>query len=238
MHPLPRDRHSLPSRLSDQHSRPLLFLSNHLPCISWFIIGENIWTDTHDSVEVARLALRLYGVDHKLKEWSVFEEMLEQLYRTAKQHVRKRNVVRPRQFVLIDALTELETTANELTSPRHGSLAWPGPNLIFVGVRLPRRCERDAVPIGQNHALTRKCHGSERFGIRCRLRCGPWSRFRRWIIERAMRPTINGLDVDDSRCVKERLEETMSTGPGPKALMTFPICYGAAIYTWTTWKRG
>ena len=28
-----------------------------------------------------------------------------------------------------------------------------------------------------------------------------------------MKPTINGLDVDDSRCVKERLEKTMLTGP-------------------------
>ena len=73
MHPLPRDRHFLPSRLSGRYSQPLFFLRNHLPRISWFIIGENIWTDTLDSVEVARFALRLYNVDHKLKERSVFE---------------------------------------------------------------------------------------------------------------------------------------------------------------------
>ena len=31
--------------------------------------------------------------------------------------------------------------------------------------------------------------------------------------EQAVRSTINGLDVEDSRCVKERLEKTMLTGP-------------------------
>ena len=86
--------------------------------------------------------------------------MLEELHHI----VNVRNVVFPLRFALTDAWPELGTTASEVTSPRHGSLARPGhcrTNLIFVGVRLPRGCEQSVVPIGQDHPPTRKCHDSE-----------------------------------------------------------------------------
>lgn len=71
----------------------LYFLRNRqrrlsLRFLSWFILGENIQTDTHDSIEDARSALRLYKAYHEFEERGVFDEKLEELYRAGKRHVR------------------------------------------------------------------------------------------------------------------------------------------------------
>ncbi|KAF9228724.1 hypothetical protein BS17DRAFT_724469 [Gyrodon lividus] len=54
--------------------------------LSWFVLGENIQTDTHDSIEDARSALRLYKAYHEFEEREVFDEKLEELYRAGKQY--------------------------------------------------------------------------------------------------------------------------------------------------------
>ncbi|KAG9318200.1 ubiquitin carboxyl-terminal hydrolase-domain-containing protein [Chiua virens] len=69
----------------------LYFLRNRqrrlsLRFLSWFILGENIQTETHDSIEDARSALRLYKAYHEFEERGVFDEKLEELYRAGKQH--------------------------------------------------------------------------------------------------------------------------------------------------------
>ncbi|KAG1748914.1 PAB-dependent poly-A-specific ribonuclease subunit PAN2 [Suillus paluster] len=54
--------------------------------LSWFVLHEHIQTDTHDSIEDARSALRLYKAYHDFEERGVFDEKLEQLYREGKQY--------------------------------------------------------------------------------------------------------------------------------------------------------
>ena len=94
----------------------LYFLRNRhrrlsLRFLSWFVLGENIQTETHDSIEDARSALKLYKAYHEFEERGVFDDKLEELYRAGKQHVRDvlLNWVLASR-VLIDAWTELETT--------------------------------------------------------------------------------------------------------------------------------
>ncbi|KAG1718919.1 PAB-dependent poly-A-specific ribonuclease subunit PAN2, partial [Suillus occidentalis] len=54
--------------------------------LSWFVLHEHIQTDTHDSIEDARSALRLYKAYHDFEERGVFDEKLEELYREGKQY--------------------------------------------------------------------------------------------------------------------------------------------------------
>lgn len=69
----------------------LSFLRNRqlsLHFFSWFVLGENIQTETHDLIEDARSALKLYKAYHEFEERGVFDENLEELYRAGKQHAR------------------------------------------------------------------------------------------------------------------------------------------------------
>ncbi|KAA1471282.1 PAB-dependent poly-A-specific ribonuclease subunit PAN2 [Dentipellis sp. KUC8613] len=54
--------------------------------LSWFILGETIQTDTHDSIEDARSALMLYKAYHEFEEKGTFDEKLEELYREGKKY--------------------------------------------------------------------------------------------------------------------------------------------------------
>lgn len=54
--------------------------------LSWFVLHEHIQTDTHDSIEDARSALRLYKAYHDFEDRGVFDEKLEELYREGKQY--------------------------------------------------------------------------------------------------------------------------------------------------------
>lgn len=55
--------------------------------LSWFVLHEHIQTDTHDSIEDARSALRLYKAFQDFEGRGVFDEKLEELYREGKQYV-------------------------------------------------------------------------------------------------------------------------------------------------------
>jgi PAB-dependent poly(A)-specific ribonuclease subunit 2 len=55
--------------------------------LSWFVLGENIQTDTHDSVEDARSALMLYNAYQEFEEQGIFDEKLDELYREGPKHV-------------------------------------------------------------------------------------------------------------------------------------------------------
>ena len=57
--------------------------------LSWFVLGEQIQQDTHDSIEDARSALMLYKAYHEFEERGVFDEKLEELYREGRKHVSK-----------------------------------------------------------------------------------------------------------------------------------------------------
>ncbi|KDR81497.1 hypothetical protein GALMADRAFT_239478 [Galerina marginata CBS 339.88] len=53
--------------------------------LSWYILGEHIQTDTHDSIEDARSALRLYNAYQQFEEQGIFDQKLEEIYREGRQ---------------------------------------------------------------------------------------------------------------------------------------------------------
>ncbi|KAJ6525112.1 ubiquitin carboxyl-terminal hydrolase-domain-containing protein [Mycena sp. CBHHK59/15] len=55
--------------------------------LSWFVLHENIQTDTHDSIEDARSALNLYKAYHDFEEQGIFDQKLEELYKEGRQYV-------------------------------------------------------------------------------------------------------------------------------------------------------
>lgn len=71
----------------------LYFLPNRqrrlsLRFLAWFVLGENIQTDTHDSIEDALSALRLYKAYQASESAGTFDEKLDELYREGKKYVR------------------------------------------------------------------------------------------------------------------------------------------------------
>lgn len=69
----------------------LYFLRNRqrrlsLRFLSWYVLGENIQTETHDSIEDAWSALRLYKAFQEFEERGVFDEKLDELYREGRQY--------------------------------------------------------------------------------------------------------------------------------------------------------
>lgn len=55
--------------------------------LSWYILGEHIQTETHDSIEDARSALRLYNAYHEFEADDMFDQKLEEIYREGRQYV-------------------------------------------------------------------------------------------------------------------------------------------------------
>ncbi|KAL1747522.1 ubiquitin carboxyl-terminal hydrolase-domain-containing protein [Schizophyllum fasciatum] len=54
--------------------------------LAWFVLHEQIQTDTHDSIEDARSALALYKAYHTFEAEGTFDKKLEELYREGKQY--------------------------------------------------------------------------------------------------------------------------------------------------------
>ncbi|EJF62633.1 hypothetical protein DICSQDRAFT_154466 [Dichomitus squalens LYAD-421 SS1] len=54
--------------------------------LTWFVLKENIQTDTHDSIEDALSALKLYKVHLQLEADGTFDKKLEELYREGRQY--------------------------------------------------------------------------------------------------------------------------------------------------------
>ncbi|KAJ7184324.1 ubiquitin carboxyl-terminal hydrolase-domain-containing protein [Mycena filopes] len=78
--------------------------------LSWFVLRENIQTDTHDSIEDARSALNLYKAYHDFEEQGVFDQKLEELYKEGRQY----NFKPPPPPDSGSAAPSLESTANQL----------------------------------------------------------------------------------------------------------------------------
>ncbi|KAF8969950.1 ubiquitin carboxyl-terminal hydrolase-domain-containing protein [Flammula alnicola] len=53
--------------------------------LSWYILGEHIQTDTHDSIEDARSALRLYNAYHEFEAQGIFDQKLDEIYKEGRQ---------------------------------------------------------------------------------------------------------------------------------------------------------
>ncbi|KAF8479133.1 PAB-dependent poly-A-specific ribonuclease subunit PAN2 [Russula ochroleuca] len=54
--------------------------------LSWFVLHENIQTDTHDSIEDARSALMLYTAYEDFEAQGILDEKLDELYREGRKH--------------------------------------------------------------------------------------------------------------------------------------------------------
>lgn len=79
--------------------------------LSWFVLHENIQTDTHDSIEDARSALQLYKAYQDFEEQGVFDQKLEALYKEGRQYVRRTSSTFCRKRNR-RSLTELQTSAS------------------------------------------------------------------------------------------------------------------------------
>lgn len=55
--------------------------------LTWYILKEQIQVDTHDSIEDARSALRLYKAHIKSEEERTFDDVLDELYREGRRLV-------------------------------------------------------------------------------------------------------------------------------------------------------
>lgn len=71
----------------------LYFLKNRqrrlsLRFLTWFVLDEHIQQDTHDSIEDARCALKLYNAFQSFEEQGVFDQKLDELYKEGRQYVR------------------------------------------------------------------------------------------------------------------------------------------------------
>ena len=94
-----------------------------LKFLTWFVLGENIQTDTHDSIEDARSALRLYKAYHEFEEDGTFDEKLEELYREGKANVcLPCGKVRDAQLMVLSSpITELEAACFCVASTGRGT---------------------------------------------------------------------------------------------------------------------
>ncbi|KDQ59577.1 hypothetical protein JAAARDRAFT_77653 [Jaapia argillacea MUCL 33604] len=52
--------------------------------LTWFVLKENIQTETHDSIEDAHAALRLFKAYHEFEEKGIFDQRLDELYKEGK----------------------------------------------------------------------------------------------------------------------------------------------------------
>jgi hypothetical protein len=55
--------------------------------LSWFVLHQNIQTDTHDSIEDARSALMLYTAYQDFEDHGILDEKLDELYREGRKQV-------------------------------------------------------------------------------------------------------------------------------------------------------
>jgi hypothetical protein len=55
--------------------------------LSWFVLHQNIQTDTHDSIEDARSALMLYTAYQDFDAQGILDEKLDELYREGRKNV-------------------------------------------------------------------------------------------------------------------------------------------------------
>lgn len=85
--------------------------------LSWFVLGEHIQQETHDSIEDARSALRLYNAFQAFEEQGIFDQKLEELYKEGRQFVRAESTFSHWPTLTWISMKELQTTY----SPRPSS---------------------------------------------------------------------------------------------------------------------
>lgn len=82
-----------------------------LKFLSWFVLHENIQTDTHDSIEDARSTLLLYKKYIDFEEEGSFDKTLDDIYKAGRQYVSAQNRGFPSRVVYL-SISELEATSS------------------------------------------------------------------------------------------------------------------------------
>ena len=103
--------------------------------LAWYILKEDIQTDTHDSIEDALTALKLYKASHEFEEQGIFDQKLEEIYKEGKQYVSLSLAVLSFSFQLVSqnfkppqapgASTPASGTATPQFTLSHGNLVHP-----------------------------------------------------------------------------------------------------------------
>lgn len=74
--------------------------------LAWYVLKEDIQTETHDSIEDALSALKLYKAYQEFESKGIFDQKLEEIYKEGKQYVRP--LLLPKNHSLTGC-TELQT---------------------------------------------------------------------------------------------------------------------------------
>jgi len=107
--------------------------------LTWFVLKENIQTDTHDSIEDALSALKLYKEFQNLESEGKFDEKLEELYREGRQY----NFKPPQLQEAVSApVTERSTPTPQFPPKqqgrqRHQQFASPPPFMMHAQSAIP-----------------------------------------------------------------------------------------------------
>lgn len=56
--------------------------------LSWYLFREVIQTETHDSIEDAHCALKLFKKYNEFEEQGIFDQKLEEIYKEGRAYVR------------------------------------------------------------------------------------------------------------------------------------------------------
>lgn len=107
--------------------------------LTWFVLKENIQTDTHDSIEDALSALKLYKEFQSLESEGKFDAKLEELYREGRQY----NFKPPQLQEAVSApVTERSTPTPQFPPKqqgrqRHQQFASPPPFMMHAQSAIP-----------------------------------------------------------------------------------------------------
>lgn len=117
--------------------------------LSWFVLGEHIQQETHDSIEDARSALRLYNAFQTFEEQGIFDQKLEELYKEGRQFVSVQPLIdqHSREF--------LRRISNHPLSPANKPILW-----FLNMLHLPYHCNQPNTSASQPPYLTRTLYRS------------------------------------------------------------------------------
>ncbi len=74
--------------------------------LAWYVLKEDIQTETHDSIEDALSALKLYKAYQEFESKGVFDQKLEEIYKEGKQYVCLSSIPR---YQVLTGYIELQT---------------------------------------------------------------------------------------------------------------------------------
>ena len=117
--------------------------------LSWFVLHEHIQTDTHDSIEDARSALKLYKAYHELEERGIFDQKLEELYKQGRLYVSSSPPTRDIELTPLIRISNLQPAQMQRTNCYH-----PQRNGRFHLSILPLRLDKQILEWIQTYGIS------------------------------------------------------------------------------------